>query len=99
MASSFWLVDNLVQLGRHAEAGQLFDRVRGVANDVGLLAEEYDPVAGRQVGNFPRVFSHIALVNSSWNLGAIRGSVTDDRCHEADELGAAWLPGADRPDA
>jgi GH15 family glucan-1,4-alpha-glucosidase len=66
---SFWLADNLVLQGRVAEGRALFDRLAGLANDVGLLAEEYDPVAGRLVGNFPQAFTHVALVNTAHNLG------------------------------
>jgi GH15 family glucan-1,4-alpha-glucosidase len=71
---TFWLVDNLVLLGRVAEARRLFDRVAGLANDVGLLAEEYDTEAGRLVGNFPQAFSHVGLVNSAHNLAGRRGA-------------------------
>jgi GH15 family glucan-1,4-alpha-glucosidase len=65
---SFWLVDCLAELGRTEEATDLFQRLIGLANDVGLLAEEYDPVACRLVGNFPQAFSHVALVNSADTL-------------------------------
>jgi GH15 family glucan-1,4-alpha-glucosidase len=65
---SFWLVDALTLDGRHDEATELFDRLLGVRNDVGLLAEEYDPRARRLLGNFPQAFSHLALVNSAFNL-------------------------------
>ena len=68
LACSFWLADNLILLGRHEEAGRLFERLLALRNDVGLLAEEYDPVARRQVGNFPQAFSHIALANTARNL-------------------------------
>jgi len=69
---SFWLVDCLALLGRVHEATALFERLTGVANDIGLLAEEYDPVRRRQVGNFPQAFSHVGLINSARNLaGAI----------------------------
>ncbi len=68
LACSFWLVDAYVALGRTAEALGLFERLLALRNDLGLLAEEYDPVAGRQLGNFPQAFSHIALVNSALNL-------------------------------
>jgi GH15 family glucan-1,4-alpha-glucosidase len=68
LACSFWLVDNLVLQGRHDEARQLFDRLLGLRNDVGLLAEQYDPRARRQLGNFPQALSHIALINSASNL-------------------------------
>jgi GH15 family glucan-1,4-alpha-glucosidase len=65
---SFWLVDALALDGRHDEATELFERLLGVRNDVGLLAEEYDPRSGRLLGNFPQAFSHISLLNSAFNL-------------------------------
>ena len=70
LACSFWLVDNYMLQGRIAEAKTLFERLAGLVNDVGLLSEEYDPVARRQVGNFPQAFSHVSLVNSALNLTA-----------------------------
>ena len=70
---SFWLVDNLNLLGRLDDARQLFDRLVGLCNDVGLLSEEYDPVAKRLVGNFPQAFSHVALINAAFNLCGHRG--------------------------
>jgi GH15 family glucan-1,4-alpha-glucosidase len=68
LACSFWLADNYVMQGRREEARGLFDRLLALRNDVGLLAEEYDPQARRQVGNFPQAFSHIALINTALNL-------------------------------
>jgi GH15 family glucan-1,4-alpha-glucosidase len=68
LACSFWLVDAYVMLGRLGDARRLLERLLAVANDVGLLAEEYDPKAQRQVGNFPQAFSHLALINSIHNL-------------------------------
>ena len=68
LACSFWLADAYVLLGRKADAQALFDRLVGLCNDVGLLSEEYDPRLQRQVGNFPQAFSHIALVNTAFNL-------------------------------
>jgi GH15 family glucan-1,4-alpha-glucosidase len=65
---SFWLVDCLELLGRHDEAHALFDRLVSLANDVGLLSEEYDPVAKRLLGNFPQAFTHLALVNSAFTV-------------------------------
>ncbi|GHC56740.1 glycoside hydrolase family 15 protein [Streptomyces cinnamoneus] len=62
---SFWLADALHLTGRTKEARELFEQVLGVCNDVGLLSEEYDPVAGRQLGNFPQAFSHIGLVGTA----------------------------------
>jgi GH15 family glucan-1,4-alpha-glucosidase len=72
---SFWLVDCLIMLGRRDDAQRLFDRLLGVRSDLGLLAEEYDPAARRQLGNFPQAFSHIGLVNSAINLSRAIGSV------------------------
>jgi GH15 family glucan-1,4-alpha-glucosidase len=65
---TFWLADNLALMGRVDEARALFERLIGLSNDVGLLAEEYDPVTKRHLGNFPQAFTHIALVNSGCNL-------------------------------
>jgi GH15 family glucan-1,4-alpha-glucosidase len=65
---SFWLVDCLELLGRSEDAAMLFDRLVSLANDVGLLAEEYDPKAERMLGNFPQAFTHLALVNSAFNV-------------------------------
>ncbi|WP_326696823.1 glycoside hydrolase family 15 protein [Streptomyces sp. NBC_01754] len=65
---SFWLVDALLRTGRQEEAEELFEKLLTLRNDVGLLAEEYDTVAGRQLGNFPQAFSHIGLVNSAVDL-------------------------------
>jgi GH15 family glucan-1,4-alpha-glucosidase len=70
LACSFWLVGNYVLLGRIDEARALFGRLAGLANDVGLLSEEYDPVNKRLVGNFPQAFSHIALINAAYMLAA-----------------------------
>lgn len=70
---SFWLVDCLKLMGREAEAHELFERLMGLRNGLGLLAEEYDPVRRRLVGNFPQAFSHIGLINSAQNLS--RGAV------------------------
>ena len=69
LACSFWLADNLVLIGRHDDARSLFERLLALRNDVGLLAEEYDTRVGRQVGNFPQAFSHVALVDTALNLG------------------------------
>jgi GH15 family glucan-1,4-alpha-glucosidase len=69
LACSFWLADNLCLQGRWDEARELFERLAGLANDVGLLAEEYDTASRRFLGNFPQAFSHVALVNTALNLG------------------------------
>ncbi|MBM9622343.1 glycoside hydrolase family 15 protein [Streptomyces zhihengii] len=68
LACSFWLTDALCMTGRHEEARELFERLLSLRNDLGLLSEEYDPVAGRQLGNFPQAFSHIGLVNTALAL-------------------------------
>ena len=65
---TFWLADNYALMGRHADARRVFENLLAIRNDVGLLAEEYDPVARRQLGNFPQAFSHLGLVNTARNL-------------------------------
>lgn len=70
---SFWLIDNLVLQGRHAEAQQMFECLLDLRNDVGLLSEEYEPAARRLVGNFPQALSHVALVHSALNLSRRHG--------------------------
>jgi GH15 family glucan-1,4-alpha-glucosidase len=68
LACSFWLADNLVLTGRAGEAHALFERLLALRNDLGLLSEEYDMTVNRLVGNFPQAFSHLALVNTAYNL-------------------------------
>jgi GH15 family glucan-1,4-alpha-glucosidase len=68
LACSFWLVDTYTLAGRRKEAEALFERLVALCNDVGLLAEEYDPRAKRQLGNFPQAFSHVGLINAGFNL-------------------------------
>jgi GH15 family glucan-1,4-alpha-glucosidase len=68
LACSLWLADAYVLTGEVAKAQALFERVVAVANDLGLLSEEFDPDAGRQTGNFPQALTHIALINTSHNL-------------------------------
>jgi GH15 family glucan-1,4-alpha-glucosidase len=75
LACSFWLADNYILLKRYDDARALFERLLALRNDVGLLAEEYDPVAQRQLGNFPQAFSHLALINTARNLTSINGPV------------------------
>jgi GH15 family glucan-1,4-alpha-glucosidase len=65
---SFWLADCYELLGRHDDAHALFERLVGLGNDLGLLAEEYDTRAQRQLGNFPQAFAHLALVNTAFNV-------------------------------
>jgi GH15 family glucan-1,4-alpha-glucosidase len=76
LACSFWLADNLVMLGRIDEATVLFEHLLSLRNDVGLLAEQYDPAHRRQLGNFPQAFSHVGLVNTAHNLMEAVGPAT-----------------------
>jgi GH15 family glucan-1,4-alpha-glucosidase len=73
LACSLWLADCLVLMGRERDARKLFERVLAVRNDIGLLAEEYDPVARRQLGNFPQAFSHVGVINTARNLSHAHG--------------------------
>jgi GH15 family glucan-1,4-alpha-glucosidase len=73
LACSFWLADNYILQGRMRDARELFERLLLLRNDVGLLAEEYDPRSKRQLGNFPQAFSHVALVNTALNLTRSQG--------------------------
>jgi GH15 family glucan-1,4-alpha-glucosidase len=86
LACSFWLVDAYVMSGRLAEARTLFDRLLSYANDLGLLAEEYEPQLGRLVGNFPQGFSHIGLVNSAFNLMRPELGPTQQRAEHASRV-------------
>jgi GH15 family glucan-1,4-alpha-glucosidase len=70
---SFWLADNLALLGRQAEAEALFERLLSLCNDLGLIAEEYDPRQRRMLGNFPQAMTHVALVNTARNLAGPGG--------------------------
>ena len=72
LACSFWLVSALALNGRVDEARTLFERLLGLTNDLGLLAEEYDVARQRQVGNFPQAFSHLALINAAANINAAK---------------------------
>jgi GH15 family glucan-1,4-alpha-glucosidase len=70
---TFWLADTYALMGRGDEARATYERLLAIRNDVGLLAEEYDPARGRLLGNFPQAFSHVGLVNTARNLGQRRG--------------------------
>jgi GH15 family glucan-1,4-alpha-glucosidase len=82
LACSFWLVDNLALIGREDDARALLARLAKLGNDVGLFAEEYDPVARRMLGNFPQAFSHVGLINSALNLNRRRGPARVRAAHE-----------------
>ena len=83
---TFWLADNLALQGRRDEARAIYERLLDIRNDVGLLAEEYDPVAKRQLGNFPQAFSHVCLVNTARNLAQERGGPSEQRHKEDGEV-------------
>jgi GH15 family glucan-1,4-alpha-glucosidase len=73
LACSFWLVDNYILQGRDAAARKLFGRLLARCNDVGLLAEEFDPRTGRMLGNFPQAYSHVGVINCALNLSRQKG--------------------------
>ncbi|MEV0530914.1 glycoside hydrolase family 15 protein [Kitasatospora sp. NPDC050463] len=74
LACSFWLADDLAMIGRVQEARELFDKLLSLRNDIGLLAEEWDPREKRQVGNFPQAFSHVPLIDTALRLTACGGA-------------------------
>jgi GH15 family glucan-1,4-alpha-glucosidase len=78
LACSFWLVSALAMNGRDGEARALFERLVGLANDLGLLAEEYDVKRGRQVGNFPQAFSHLTLIGAAHAIAEAESGTTKD---------------------
>jgi GH15 family glucan-1,4-alpha-glucosidase len=92
LACSFWLVDNYLLQGRHADARRLFDQLLGLRNDVGLLSEEFHPGLRRQLGNFPQAFSHVALVTTALNLDRAERRATPRR----DDDSATAQPAAAR---
>jgi GH15 family glucan-1,4-alpha-glucosidase len=73
LACSFWLADTYHMLGRTEDATALFERLLTLRNDLGLLAEQYDPASRRLLGNFPQGFSHIGLINTAYNLVKVHG--------------------------
>lgn len=70
LACTFWLADAYALTGRREEAVALFEKLLSLRNDVGLLAEEYDPQNNTQLGNFPQGFSHLALIHTALTLSA-----------------------------
>jgi GH15 family glucan-1,4-alpha-glucosidase len=89
---SFWLVDNYILQGQYAKARKLFDRLLARCNDVGLLAEELDPLSGRMLGNFPQAYSHVGLINSALSLSREMGPAAERAEAQLLQVGAA--PGA-----
>ncbi|HEY3884588.1 MAG TPA: glycoside hydrolase family 15 protein [Vicinamibacterales bacterium] len=81
---TLWLADNYALMGQRDKAREIFERVARLANDVGLLAEEYDPKLKRQVGNFPQAFTHVSLVNTARHLSQPEGAPAQDRASRAD---------------
>ena len=80
---TFWLADNLALQGRLQEAEEIFERLLDCRNDLGLLAEEYDPEQKRMLGNFPQAFSHVGLINTARNLDQ-KGGPAEDRPRDDD---------------
>ena len=83
LACSFWLVNALQQIRQEDQANELFERLLGLRNDVGLLSEEYDPRYRRLVGNVPQAFSHVPLIQAALNLAAHE----PDHCRRPDARG------------
>jgi len=77
LACSFWLIDNYILQDRLADARRLFDRLLARCNDVGLLAEEIDPLTGRMLGNFPQAYSHVGLITAALSLSREIGPVEE----------------------
>ncbi len=82
LVCSFWMADALAMIGQRDAAQDLFERLLAMRNDLGLLAEEYDPVTKRQLGNFPQAFSHVGIVNTANNLVS-RGGPAEQRAARA----------------
>jgi GH15 family glucan-1,4-alpha-glucosidase len=83
LACSFWLADAYVSIGRYDDATKMFERLLTIRNDLGLLAEEYDPHNRRLIGNFPQAFSHVGLINTAFNLTR-RAKPTEQRAKAQD---------------
>ena len=91
IACSFWFVDNLVLIGRKDDAREMFERLVTIRSDLGLISEEYDIQRKRLIGNFPQAFSHIALVNSAYNLEHADAPAEQRSGHQAAAKEAAPL--------
>jgi GH15 family glucan-1,4-alpha-glucosidase len=88
LACSFWLADALTLIGRDNDARELFERLLLLCNDVGLLSEEYDPIARRMLGNFPQAFSHVGVINTALNLARRQGPAEVRADGQAEEANA-----------
>jgi GH15 family glucan-1,4-alpha-glucosidase len=88
LACSLWLADNYVLTGRHDDAVRIFERLLALRNDVGLLAEGYEPSLSRQMGNFPQAFSHVALLSTAFNLGRASDTNTPKPAEQRAQDGA-----------
>lgn len=84
LACTFWMVDNLILQGRMTDARQMFEKLLGLRNDVGLLSEQYDVEKNTLTGNFPQAFSHFTMIDTALNFGGAHGSA-----REASKVGAA----------
>ena len=81
---TFWLADNLALQGRYDEPRDIFEQLLRLRNDVEPLSEQYDPEAGRMVGNFPQAFSHVGLINTARNLARRGGPARTDQTQRVD---------------
>ncbi len=97
IACSFWFVDNLVMIGRRDDARAMFERLLSISTDLGLISEEYDVGRRRLIGNFPQAFSHIAMINSAFNLEREDAPAKERSGHDA-VSGNDAQPGAARRD-
>ena len=85
IACSFWLCDCLTLIGRRDDARGMFERLCKIATDLGFLSEEYDVKNQRLIGNFPQAFSHIALINTAFNLREVQSPAEQRSGHKADD--------------
>ena len=91
---SFRLVDSYILHGQHAKARNLFDRLLSRCNDVGLLAEEFDPRTGRMLGNFPQAYSHVGLINAALSMSRKMGPAKERAEPQQPQIGAATATAA-----
>ena len=91
----FWLVDNYILQARYAEARKLFDRLLSRCSDVGLLSEEFDPVTGRLLGNFPQAYSHVGLINCALSLSRQAGPAEERAESQGQPVDVAPAPSSE----